>query len=129
DTLHTRLEAVADLADLCIEKTHGNPFFLGQFLRRLHEQGDVVYDRRHGNWTWDLDRIRDRGMTDNVVTLLLGKLTTLPEPTQQLLALAAHLGTRFDQRELMAVGQRSAEDTAEVLWPALQSGLLVPLNE
>lgn len=129
DTLHAAPESVAPLADLCIEKTRGNPFFLSQFLRRLHEQGDIAYDREHGAWRWDLERIRSRGMTDNVVELLLEKLTTLPEPTQALLAQAAHLGIRFDQRELMAIGERDAEATAEVLWPALQSGLLVPLNE
>ncbi len=129
DTLHARPELVASLADLCLEKTRGNPFFLGQFLRSLHEQGDIHYDRSHGEWRWDLERIRRRGMTDNVVVLLLSKLTTLPAATRDLLARAAHLGNRFDQRELMAIGERDAEATAEVLWPALQSGLLVPLNE
>jgi diguanylate cyclase (GGDEF)-like protein len=129
DTLHASPERVAPLAQLCMEKTRGNPFFLGQFLRSLHEQGDIRYEREHGEWRWDLGRIRQRGMTDNVVTLLLGKLTTLPAATQEMLALAAHLGNRFDQRELMAASERDAEATAEVLWPALQTGLLVPLNE
>src|SRR5690606_20388279 len=54
---------------------------------------------------------------------------TLPEPTQALLALAAHLGDSFDMRKLMAVGRSDAEHTAEVLWPALQEGLIVALNE
>ncbi len=129
DTLHSSLEAVAPLTELCLAKTRGNPFFLGQFLRSLHEQGDIDYDREHGRWRWDLEAIRSRGMTDNVVTLLLGKLIQLPAPTRELLALAAHLGNRFDQRELMAIGERDAEATAEVLWPALAAGLLVPLNE
>lgn len=129
DTLHASADSVAPLADLCIEKTRGNPFFLGQFLRSLHEQGDIFYDRAHGSWRWDLERIRSRGMTDNVVTLLLSKLVTLPESTQALLARAAHLGNRFEQSELMAIGGRDAEATAEVLWPALRSGLLVPMNE
>lgn len=129
DTLHRPPAEVRALAELCLAKTHGNPFFLGQFLRRLHEQGDIHYDREHGAWRWDLEQIRGRDMTDNVVVLLLEKLTALPPPTQSLLAHAAHLGNRFDQLELMAVGQRDIEATASVLWPALQAGLLVPLNE
>jgi len=129
DTLHVTPDAVASLADLCIEKTRGNPFFLGQFLRSLHEQDDIQYDRERGAWRWNLERIRSRGMTDNVITLLLGKLVTLPAATQALLARAAHLGSRFDQGELMAIGERDAEATAEVLWPALRTGLLVPLND
>jgi diguanylate cyclase (GGDEF)-like protein len=129
DTLHSEPARVAELAALCFEKTRGNPFFLGQFLKRLHEQGDLRYDRGSGRWVWDLERIHGRDMTDNVVTLLLAKLTQLPAATQALLARAAHLGGRFDQRELMAVGGDDARDTAERLWPALQAGLLVPLNE
>lgn len=129
DTLHAGLDEVSELAALCYDKTRGNPFFLGQFLRGLHEQGDVRYDRGSGRWRWDLERIRGRQMTDNVISLLLTKLVTLPEATRDLLARAAHLGGRFDQRVLMAVGERDARETAEVLWPALKSGLLVPLNE
>ena len=129
DTLHSTAERVAPLAELCLQKTRGNPFFLGQFLRSLHDQGDIRYRRDLGAWDWDLERIRSRGMTDNVVTLLLAKMTQLPEQTRSLLALAAHLGNRFDQRALMAVGERDAEATAVVLWPALQAGLLVPMNE
>jgi diguanylate cyclase (GGDEF)-like protein len=129
DTLHRPPAEVRTLAELCIAKTHGNPFFLGQFLRRLHEQGDIHYDREHGAWRWDLEQIRGRDMTDNVVVLLLEKLSTLPAATRTLLAHAAHLGSRFDQVELMAVGEHDLETTAAVLWPALQAGLLVPLNE
>ncbi len=129
DTLHAEPAEVAELAALCLDKTRGNPFFLSQFLKSLHEQGDLRYERSAGRWCWDLARIRGRQMTDNVVTLLLAKLTQLPAATQALLAHAAHLGGRFDQRELMAIGQRDARETADVLWPALQSGLLVPLNE
>jgi diguanylate cyclase (GGDEF)-like protein len=129
DTLHASPGDVAPLAELCFEKTRGNPFFLGQFLHSLHDQGDIAYDRERGRWRWDLARIRERGMTDNVVSLLLGKLVTLPPATRELLARAAHLGGRFDQRELMAVGGRDADGTLKALWPALQSGLVVPLNE
>nr|WP_225444716.1 diguanylate cyclase [Pseudomarimonas arenosa] len=129
DTLHSRVEKVAPLTALCLEKTRGNPFFLGQFLRSLYDHGDIQYDREHGAWRWDLAQIRRRGITDNVVTLLLEKLATLPSDTQSLLAMAAQLGGQFDHRQLMAIGDRDAEATGQVLLPALQSGLLVPLNE
>lgn len=129
DTLHTTPDAVAELCSLCLEKTRGNPFFLGQFLKSLHEQGDIYYDRASGAWRWDLDRIRQRGMTDNVVELLLAKLATLPEATRSLLARAAHFGNRFDQRVLMAIGGYDAQSVSDCLWPALQSGLVVPIND
>ncbi len=129
DTLHSTPESVAELSDLCVEKTRGNPFFLSQFLRSLYELGDICYDRGKGAWNWNLPRIRQRGMTDNVVDLLLTKLGSLPDETQDLLARAAHLGSRFDQRDLMAIGQCDAPTVAERLWPALQAGLVMPLND
>ncbi|MBL0042298.1 MAG: serine/threonine-protein kinase PknK [Xanthomonadales bacterium] len=129
DTLHCAPAEAAPLAALCLEKTQGNPFFLGQFLRNLNGKGDIRYVRKEGAWRWDLALIRQRSMTDNVVDLMLQKLAALEPATRALLALAAHLGDSFDHAQLMSVGERDAVATAEVLWPALQENLLVPLNE
>ncbi|MDT8999241.1 diguanylate cyclase [Paucibacter sp. APW11] len=129
DTLRCKLGAIEALVELCLEKTRGNPFFLGQFLRSLHEQGDIHYVRGEGVWRWNIEQIRRRGMTDNVVTLMLDKLRALAEPTQALLARAALLGDSFDLRELMAIAGADAQVTAALLWPALQLGLVLPLNE
>lgn len=129
DTLHSDSNDVAELAELCIEKTQGNPFFLGQFLQALEQNGDIHYLRGEGGWRWDIEKIRQRDMTDNVVSLMLEKLHLLPVPTQSLVSLAAHLGDSFDMRQLMAVGDSDAVRIAETLWPALRSGLVLPLNE
>lgn len=129
DTLHAGIEDVAELAALCHEKTVGNPFFLGQFLGSLKEHGDLHYVRSVGAWRWDIERIRRRGMTDNVVELMLERLRTLPEATQRLLTLAAHVGSSFDLRLLMALDDGAAAEIAGQLWPALQAGLVLPLDE
>ena len=129
DTLHCDEATVASLAELLLEKTQGNPFFVGQLLRNLHENGDIRYDRGEGAWDWDIEQIRARGITDNVVVLMLQKLRTLAPATQELLALAAHLGNSFDLRQLVAVAGTDVVSTALALWPALQAGLVIPLNE
>ena len=129
DTLHCAPETAAPLATLCMEKTAGNPFFLGQFLRNLHDKGDIRYLRKSGVWQWDLTQIRQRSMTDNVVGLMLQKLAELDPSTREMLALAAHLGDGFDHAQLMTVSERDAPATAAVLRPALQANLVVPLNE
>ncbi len=129
DTLHCSEATVAPLAALCFEKTRGNPFFLGQLLRMLHEQGDIHYQRSEGVWHWNIEHIRQRGITENVVELMLDKVRLLAPLTQKFLASAAHLGGSFDMRQLMAVCAQDAVTAAAVLWPALQSGLVLPLNE
>jgi hypothetical protein len=67
------------------EKTGGNPFFAIQFLSSLAEEGLLRLDRRAAAWIWDLDAIRAKGYSDNVVDLMLGKLRGLPHQTQSAL--------------------------------------------
>lgn len=129
DTLRQSGPRVARLVDLVIEKTHGNPFFVSQFLRDLHEHGELQYDREQGAWSWQIERIRARGMTDNVVTLMLGKLRNLPADAQSALAACAELGEGFSLADLMIVEGQDAKACQARLWPALRAGFLLPLNE
>ena len=87
-------ERAAPLTQLVHEKTAGNPFFVIQFLYALAEEQLLAFDHDAARWTWDLERIRAKGYTDNVVDLMVGKLTRLPANTQKALQLLACLGNR-----------------------------------
>lgn len=128
-TLRRGHEDVAALAGLCLQKTAGNPFFLKQFLGVLHEGGAIQYDHPSGGWAWDMAKVAAHGVSDNVVDLMLAKLRQLTPATQALLSLAAHLGNSFDMQQLMAAQRQDAVPTAALLWPALHSGLVVPLGD
>lgn len=73
DTLRAPREEVAPLASLVHERTGGNPFFLGQFLRSLYGDGLIRFAADTGRWISNLAGIRERGMTDNVVELMAEK--------------------------------------------------------
>ncbi|WNG18191.1 AAA family ATPase [Cystobacter fuscus] len=120
---------VEPLAELCLRKTEGNPFFLGQFLLSLHQEGMIRFDAQAGGWAWDMDRIVHTPMTDNVVALMATKIQKLPEDTQRTLCLAACIGNTFDLKTLAIVDERSAQQTADSLWAALREGLLLPLGD
>ena len=97
------------------EKTAGNPFFVIQFLSALAEEGLLAFDHDAGRWSWDLDRIHAKGYTDNVVDLMVGKLTRLPAETQKALQQLACLGNSaeisdaFDRsRNLGGAGPRGS---------------------
>jgi anti-anti-sigma factor len=128
DTLSAHAATVLPLAALVFDKTHGNPFFMGQFLRALHDEQFLWVDVGRRVWTWDLDRIRERWVTDNVVDLMLSKLKRLAPATQRALKLAASIGHEFDLRTLSTIDQRSPADTAADLWAALLEGLVLPLD-
>src|SRR5246127_2375977 len=92
EALRCEPERAAPLAQLVEEKTGGNPFFAIQFIASLAEEGMLDFDHDGLRWSWDLDRIHAKGYTDNVVDLMVGKLSRLPAQTQQVLQLLACLG-------------------------------------
>jgi predicted ATPase/signal transduction histidine kinase len=128
DTLREEAADVAPLAALLLEKTRGNPFFITQFLWTLHQERLIALgeDRR---WTWDVARIREKDITDNVVDLLLGNLRKLPEVTQDALRLAACVGNRFDLDTLAVVREQDPAHTYAALRPAIADGFVVATSD
>src|SRR5262249_55874191 len=82
DTVHCERERAAPLAKLMHEKTAGNPFFAIQFLSSLAEENLLTFDHRQSQWSWDVERINAKSYTDNVVDLVVAKLSRLPEETR-----------------------------------------------
>ncbi|MGK4004513.1 AAA family ATPase [Sorangium sp. So ce1036] len=119
---------IAPLAALVWDKTHGNPFFLNQFLGALEQEELLAFDAPSGRWTWDIERIRRRMVTDNVVDFMAGKILRLPERTRHALSLAACMGHRFDLSSLSILCERSPAEVAADLWEALREGLVLPLH-
>jgi PAS domain S-box-containing protein len=92
DALHCETDLVVDLAQLILQKTGGNPFFINQFLSTLTDEGLIAFDSAHSCWSWDLERIHAKRYTDNVADLMIGKLVRLPAATRQALQELACLG-------------------------------------
>jgi len=67
-------------------------FFALQFMSELAAEGLLTFDHDAARWSWDLDRIHAKGYTDNVVDLMVGKLTRLPVETLAALQHLACLG-------------------------------------
>jgi predicted ATPase/signal transduction histidine kinase len=129
DMFQCGLERAAPLSALLIEKTHGNPFFLAQFLKSLYEDGLVAFDGRNGEWKWDLDEIRARAITDNVVELTTRKLRKLSVFAQRVMELASCVGNHVDLWTLSLAYEGPRAELAAGLWEALAEGLLLPGNK
>jgi predicted ATPase len=84
DALHCEPEHAQSLAQLVHEKTGGNPFFAIQFFTALAEEGLLAFDPVTRAWQWDMNRIRAKSYTENVVDLMVVSLV----PVQPALALA-----------------------------------------
>ena len=105
-------------------KTGGNPFFAIQFLSSLAEEGLLTFDHDGARWSWDIDRIHAKGYTDNVVDLMVGKLTRLPTETQNALQQLACLGNIAEITALSMVLGISEEQLDTTLWPARHQELV-----
>jgi predicted ATPase/signal transduction histidine kinase/tRNA A-37 threonylcarbamoyl transferase component Bud32 len=159
DTLHSDIASVKPLASLIVRKTEGNPFFVNEFLKALYAENLLTFNfpqsllttptprssggvqeesinphpclggGRRGFWQWNIAQIEAKGITDNVVELMIGKVKKLPESTQQILRSCACVGSSFDLNTLSIISEKSPPEISLELTPALQSGLILPTSE
>jgi PAS domain S-box-containing protein len=128
DALRCESERAGPLAQLVNEKSGGNPFFALQFITALAEEGLLTFDHDAVRWSWDLNRIHAKGYTDNVVDLMVGKLTRLPDETQAALQHLACLGNIAEITVLSIVHRTSEEEIHADLWEAVRLELIVRLE-
>ncbi|MBD2181171.1 AAA family ATPase [Planktothrix sp. FACHB-1375] len=134
DTLHSDTVTSLPLAELVIRKTRGNPFFVNEFLKTLYSENLIAFNLPHagnqrGYWRWDITEIERLGITDNVVDLMVDKLKKLPNYTQDVLRLAACIGTQFELNTLAIICGKAMREIFFSLVVAMQSGLILPKSE
>jgi PAS domain S-box-containing protein len=128
DTLQTEPDPVRPLAELMFAKTGGNPFFAIQFLSSLADEGLIAFDPDTLAWRWDLDRIRAKGITDNLADLMAGRLGRLPAAALQILKCLACLGISAQPSALGMVLGQSEEELYASLVEAVRAGLIFRLE-
>jgi PAS domain S-box-containing protein len=128
DTLSCDPTRAEPLARLVHEKTGGNPFFAIQFISTLAEEGLLRFDHDVARWRWKLDRIQSKGYTDNVVDLMVGRLTRLPTQTQTALRQLACLGNVAKITTLSIVLGKPENDVRSDLWDAVRLELVERLE-
>jgi hypothetical protein len=125
DSFHHTQAYTEPLARLVYEKTAGNPFFIIQFLAALAEEHLVEFDQHMAVWRWNLELIRARQMTDNVVELLIGKLNHLPDNTLEILKDLACMGNHADVGILATVRAETEQEIQSDLREAVHGGFVV----
>ncbi|WP_392531508.1 AAA family ATPase [Nostoc sp. C117] len=129
DTLHCPELVAVPLTQMVFAKTKGNPFFSIQFLKSLSDEGLIVLNFDVGYWQYDISKIKELALTDDVVEFIAHQIEKLPINTQKVLKLGACIGNQFDLKNLAIVHEKSVVDTASDLWQALLDGLILPQNE
>jgi serine/threonine protein kinase len=128
DTLQCDTDDAEPLAQLLRQKTGGNPLFVTQFLTALAEDGLLAFDSSSRRWLWNLQDIRAKGFTDNVVDLMTEKLGRLPGDTRETLQQLACLGNSAGVATLKKVRGESEDRLHAVLWEAVRAGFVARLE-
>ncbi len=128
DMLRAAPDHVEALATACLAMTGGNPFFLRELLRAVHDRGHLWFEPFEQRWRWDIEAIRGMDVAGDVVDLISGRMRRLEEPARRALRMAACLGSVFDLAKLACVAQGTGVETAKDLWPALEEGWIAPIG-
>jgi tetratricopeptide (TPR) repeat protein len=108
-------------AGLLHERAEGNPFFTGELLRDLIEQG-AVYRGAEGRWQrHDIEEIT---IPEGVRAVIGQRIGRLASSTQEVLAEAAILGQVFAFDELVGMAGRAEEEVEGALEEATSAGLI-----
>lgn len=128
ETLQCSTDTAQPLTDLVMQKTEGNPFFINELLKTLHQEKQLWFDVDRRSWQWNIEQIQTIDFTNNIVELLIRKLKKLPDHTQQILQLAACIGSQFDLNTLALIHSKPEVELAQLLSPAIDLQLIAPTS-
>jgi histidine kinase len=129
DTLHAPEMETQLLGNIVFKNTAGNPFYVIEFLKNIHSEGFIKMDHRKGKWVYNLNKIAQLKVYENVVEMLSQKLKELPDSCRTELQMAACLGDTFELKSLAALLEKPAMEVSNHLWPAIKAEIIVPLSE
>lgn len=128
EALAANPDDVEPLARAIAEKTGCNPFFAIQFAGALAEEELLTYDATASAWRWDIERIRAKRVSDNVVDLMIERLGRLPDASLQALKIAACMGSSVEIAKLHLVLETTGLETQDLLREPLRIGLLLQVD-
>lgn len=122
-------ESVDALADIVVRKAEGNPFFTRQLLTSLVQQHDLYFNAVQEAWCCDLERIRLRDVSENVVELMTRRISQLSDEVQCLLKVAACIGKQFELELLAEVMDMDLGHALSHLSLVVSGEFVIPVDE
>ncbi len=126
DALKSSKEVSSALASLIYDKSHGNAFHVTQLFKSLPAENLLTYSPDKKSWCWDIEQIKEKSITENVVGLMVRKIERISDKAQQVLRLASCIGNVFDIHNLSVINEQNQMNTMVYLWEAINEELVVP---
>ncbi len=129
ESMHRKKEELEALTPLIIKKTGGNPFFVVQFLKHLYKEKLLFLNEKLSGWDWNLEKIQDSKITENVVELLSLQLKELDQDSLKIVKYAACIGNQFTLRDLSILLKAPQSAIAKYLEKSIYEGFIIPLSK
>ena len=128
DTFNASVAEARDLAKVLHANTGGNALYVTQLLHFLCDEGLIAFDHRSGKWAWDLPRIQQQCVTQDILDLLNRRLEGLHQDTRSILATAACMGSSFEVGKVAVAAERSSSEVLHCMLIAVEEGLILALE-
>lgn len=126
-TLQRGPEETLGLSELVRRKTSNNPLFVRQFLLHAYNLGLIHFIPGQG-WDWDAEGIEREGIPDDIVTMMIDKISLLSDQARQVLTLAGCFGNGFTLETLLETSELDENGVALGLYQLTAEGLVSPVG-
>jgi class 3 adenylate cyclase len=111
-----------ELSAALFRETEGNPFFIGEVLTHLAEEGKLVHE--DGHWRARVTSISELGIPEGVREVVGRRLSRVGESCGRMLTLAAAMPAGFTWEVLRATSDEDEADLLDSLEEALAAHLI-----
>jgi len=129
DTFICEQNKAEEFGKIIFKKTNGNPFFINQLLKNIYEEKLAFYDYENSRWNWNLEKINQMALSNNVIDLMIKNIEKLPAETQHQLKLASCMGNNFNLKQLSLICNISEKMLLHNLDTALKNELIIPIGD
>lgn len=125
DSFNRKESEVIELASLIIKRTEGNPFFICEFLRKLHSEKLIEFNSINNSWEWNIHEIYHYKINDNIIDFMLQNMENFEIKTKEILKICSILGNNIELALLVYIFSKDNISILTSLWPAIQTGILI----
>ena len=129
DTLSWSGSEADKLAELLLNVSGGNIFFIREYLASLHASRALTFDEAAGRWRFDTQSPSVPLLPVSTASILAERLNNLLEGTFDLLSTASCIGDEFDVSTLSKVHDLPRARVAQLLDAAVEATIIVPTDD
>lgn len=125
ESLHLSPRITRPLASAVHHKSAGSPLFLRQLLSSLAEQKFISFQLNPPRWAWDLAKIQNMEISDDVVALLTNQMQQLSSEMRSGLMAASCIGSSVNYAVLDILSKDLNFDLGNAMKLVSQKGFMI----